>query len=63
MTLVKIWQKMMGNNPKLDLVSFDKSTKFGQILSFHSQDIEQKQNSDVKICSVLSIRSPDIERK
>ena len=38
---------MTGNNPKLDLVNVDMHTKFGQILSFHSQDIEWKQNYDV----------------
>ena len=44
---IKILQKMMGNNPKLDLVNVDVHTKFGQILSIRSQDIERKQNSDV----------------
>ena len=44
---VKILRKMTGNNPKLDLVNVDVHTKFGQILSSHSQDIERKQNSDV----------------
>ena len=44
---VKILQKMTGNNPKLDLVNVDVHTKFGQILSIRSQDIERKQNSDV----------------
>ena len=44
---VKILQKMMGNNPKLDLVNDDVHTKFGQILSIRSQDIERKRNSDV----------------
>ena len=44
---VKILQKMMGNNPKLDLVNVDMHTKFGQILSICSQDIERKRNSDV----------------
>ena len=44
---VKIMQKITGNNPKLDLVNVDVHTKFGQILSNGSQDIEQKQNSDV----------------
>ena len=34
---------MMGNNPKLDLVNVDVHTKFGQILSIHSQDIEQNE--------------------
>ena len=45
---VKIVRKMMGNNPKLDLVNVDVHTKFGQILSIGSQDIEWKQNSDLK---------------
>ena len=44
---VKILQKMTGNNPKLDLVNVDVHTKYGQILSICSQDIEWKQNSDV----------------
>ena len=43
----KILRKMMGNNPKLDLVNVDVHTKFGRILSMRSQDIERKQNSDV----------------
>ena len=44
---IKISQKMMGNNPKLDLVNVDVHTKFGQILVFRSQDIDRKQNYDV----------------
>ena len=44
---VKILRKMTGNNPKLDLVNVDVHTKFGQILSISSQDIERKRNSDV----------------
>ena len=44
---VKILRKMMGNNPKLDVVNVDVHTKFGQILSICSQDIERKRNSDV----------------
>ena len=40
-------QKITGNNPKLDLVNVDVHTKFGQILSIGSQDIERKRNSDV----------------
>ena len=44
---VKILRKMRGNNPKLDLVKDDVHTKFGQILSIRSQDIERKRNSDV----------------
>ena len=38
---------MTGNNPKLDLVNVDVHTKFGQILSIHSQYIEWKLYSDV----------------
>ena len=38
---------MTGNNPKLDLVNVAEHTKFGQILSIHSGDIERKRNSDV----------------
>ena len=44
---VKILRKMTGNNPKLDHVNVDVHTKFGQILSICSRDIERKQNSDV----------------
>ena len=44
---IKIWQKMTGYNPKLDLVNVDVHTKFGQILSIGSQDIERKRNSDI----------------
>ena len=43
---VKILRKIKGNNPKLDFVNVDVHTKFGQILSIHSQDIERKRNSD-----------------
>ena len=38
---------MMCNNPNLDLVSMNANIKFGEILSIHFQDIEQKQNSGV----------------
>ena len=38
---------MTGNDPKLYLVNVDVHTKFGQILSIRSHDIEWKQNSDV----------------
>ena len=44
---VKILRKMMGNNPKLDLVNVDVHTKLGRILSIHSQDIKRKRNSDM----------------
>ena len=43
----KILRKMTRNNPKLDLVNDDVRTKFGRILSIHSQDIERKRNSEV----------------
>ena len=43
----KFLRKMTGNNPKLDHVNVDVHTKFGQILSIPSQDIEQKRTSDV----------------
>ena len=44
---IKILRKIMGNNPKLDLVNVDVHTQFGQILSICSQDIERKQNFDI----------------
>ena len=44
---VKISRKMTGNNPKLDHVNVDVLTKFGQILSICSQDIERKLNFDI----------------
>ena len=44
---VKILRKMTGNNPKLDHVNVDVLSKFGQILSICSQDIERKLNSDI----------------
>ena len=44
---VKILRKMTGNNPQLDLNNVNVHTKFGQILSIGSQDIERKRNSDV----------------
>ena len=37
---------MTGNNPNLDLVNMNAYTKFGEILSICSPDIEQKGNSD-----------------
>ena len=39
---------MGGNNPDVDLVNGNIYVqKFGYILSIHSQDVEQKPNSDV----------------
>ena len=43
----QILRKITGNDPKLDLVNVDVHTKSGQILSFRSQDIERKRNSEV----------------
>ena len=40
-------QKLMHNNPNLDLVNTIAYAKFGQIPSFLSQDIEQIRNSDI----------------
>ena len=44
---VKFFRKMMGNNPKQDLVNVDVHTKFGQILSIRTQDIEWKRSSGI----------------
>ena len=41
-------QKKTGNNPSIGLGNINVQTKFGQILSIISQDIEQKQKSDIK---------------
>ena len=41
-------QNMTSNNFSLDLVNVKAYVKFGEILSFCSQDIEQKRNSDIK---------------
>ena len=40
-------QKITGNNPNLDIVSINAYTKFVEILSICSPDIEQKQKSDI----------------
>ena len=44
---LKIYRRITGNIPKLDIVNVDVHTKFGLILSICSQDIERKRNSDV----------------
>ena len=41
-TSVTSLQKMTANNPDLDLVNINAYTKFGQIPSICSKDIEQK---------------------
>ena len=49
-------RKITDTNPKLGLVDVDVHTKFGQILSIRSQDIERKLNSDVKHNSIKILR-------
>ena len=44
---IKILHKMTCNNPKLDPVNADVHTKYGQILSICSRDIERKRNFDI----------------
>ena len=39
---------MTDNNPKLDVISINAYTKFVEILSIGSQDIELKGKSDIK---------------
>ena len=48
-------QKMMRNNPCVDLVTINTYTKYGQILLIHSQNIERKQNSELSVKSHNSI--------
>ena len=38
---------MTGNNPNLDLVDINAHTKFGQIISICSQDIERERTLGV----------------
>ena len=40
-------QKLVLNNPNLDVVSINAYAKFGQIPSICSQDIKWKRNSDI----------------
>ena len=40
-------RKMTVYHPNLDLINVNVYTKFDLILSIHSQDIGQKQNSDI----------------
>ena len=39
----------MGNNPNVDMVNRYASIKFGEIMSFFSQDIERKRNLVVNL--------------
>ena len=45
-TLLQMRKKMWFNNPNLDLVNINAYTKFGEILSVYSEDIERKRNYD-----------------
>ena len=38
---------MPRKNPYLNIANINVHTKFGQILSIHSQNIERKQNIDI----------------
>ena len=40
-------RKLTSNNPNLDFVNINAYTKFGQIASICSQDIERTLNSDI----------------
>ena len=58
---------MTGNNPKLDLVNVDVHTKFGQVLSIRSQDIEQneilmsiKGRNSVKVLRKMTGNNPKL---
>ena len=55
---------MTGNNPKIDLVNVDVHTKFGQILSIRSQDIEIlksiKGHNSVKILQKITGNNPKL---
>ena len=46
---------MMLNDLNLDLLNINVYTKFGQILSIHSQDIEWKQTSDINDVTLLQM--------
>ena len=39
--------KKTSNNPNPDLVNIDAFSKFGEIISISSQDIERKRKSDI----------------
>ena len=59
---------MTGNNPKLDLVNVNVHTKFGQILSICSQDIERKRmltsikgHNSVKILQKMTGNNPKLD--
>ena len=65
-SVTNMW-KMTVNNPNLlDLVNINAHTKFGQILSTRSQDIEQKQNSDMTSVkghnSITKVQKNDMQK-
>ena len=58
----------MGNNPKLGPVNDDVHTKFGQILSICSQDIERKRNltsikgrKSIKTLQKMTVNNPKLD--
>ena len=55
--------KNKGNNPNLDLVNINAYKKFGEILSFCSQDIEQNKILDVILTSIKGHNSMTKVRK
>ena len=48
LTLSQICEKMMNNNPNVDLVNIIRYTKYGQILSILSEDIKKKNLTSIK---------------
>ena len=46
-SVANLLKKLKIYNTNIDLVNDNVYTKFGLILSIHSQDIEQKPNSDI----------------
>ena len=54
---------MTGNYHKLpvDLINIDAHTKFGLIMSIRSQDIERKQNSDLKSLRKMTGNNPKLD--
>ena len=61
-SVTNLWKKT-GKNPNLDLVHINAYTKFGEILSICSEDIERKQNSDInqgpKLCYKSAKKNPN----
>ena len=60
--------KILQNNPKLDLVDDDVHTKFGQILSICSQDIDGneiltsiKGRNSIKILHKMTCNNPKLD--